>query len=166
MSDAALLLTFARRGEEEPIRRAMALLRPAGAQAGLVALGTSVSAPVLRGLGVPEVLVLGEDGSARAVVAKLRQRRPRTAAIVYCGPRFGGHLKLEALALLSGARQVVRVLPEGEARLGRFRLALSVAAKSTQAACCLAAGGAVVTVAWAWLQMAQGRKGGRRASRA
>jgi hypothetical protein len=166
MNDAVLLLTFARRGEEEAIRRAVTLLRPAGAEGDLVAVGTPVSAPLLRGLGVPEVLVFGEDGSARAVLAQLRRRRPRAAAIVYCGPRFGGHLKLEALALLSGARQVVRVLPEGEARLGRVRLALAVAAKSVQAAACLAAGGAVVGVAWAWLRVAQGRGGGRRASRA
>jgi hypothetical protein len=166
MSDAALLLTFARRGEEEAIRRAAATLRQSVTQSDLVAVGTPVSAPVLRGLGIPEVLVLGEDGAARAVVAALRRRRPRTAAIVYCGPRFGGHLKLEALALLSGARQVVRVLPDGEARLGRFRLALIVAAKSVQAVCCLAAGGAVVTAAWAWLRVAQGRRGGRRADRA
>jgi hypothetical protein len=166
MNDTVLLLTFARRGEEEAIRRAVTLLRPAGAETDLVAVGTPVSAPLLRGLGVPEVLVFGEDGSARALLAALRRRRPRTAAIVYCGPRFGGHLKLEALALLSGARQVVRVLPEGEARLGRSRLALTVAAKAAQAAGCLGVGAAVTGLAWLWLRAAQGRRGGRRASRA
>lgn len=166
MSEALLLLTFARRGEEEVIRRAATLLRQAGAGAEVIAVGTPVSAPGLRDLGLPEVLVLGEDGSARAVLAALRRRRPRTAAIVYCGPRFGGHLKLEALALLSGARRIVRVLPEGEARLGRLRLALAVAAKSVQAACCLAAGAAVTTIAWLWLCTMQSLGGGRSASRA
>ncbi len=166
MSDCVLLLTFARRGEEGAIRRAAAALRQSTTEAHLVAVGTAVSAPVLRGLGIPEVLVLGEGGSARAVVAELRRRRPRTAAIVYCGPRFGGHLKLEAVAFASGARQVIRLLPEGEARLGRAGLALTVMAKSVQAVCCLAVGSAVTAAAWAWLRAMQGLGGGRSASRA
>ena len=171
MSDAArktvLLLTFARRGEEEAIRQAMAALREAAPDAVIVAVGTPVSGPVLEHLGVDELIIYGDGRGARSVVREARARRPAAAAVVYWGPGFAGHLKLELLALLSGPPRVLRLAPETPVRaVGRSRLALSVLAKVVTAIALTAAGALVCGTALVCLRLRQALAGGHRAPRA
>ena len=161
-----LLLTFGRRGEDDAVRRAIAHLRQQGARE-VLAIGTPVSAPFLRVVGADDILVYGNGTGARAVIRDLRRRRPRLAAIVYLDASFAGHLKLEALALLSGAKRVWRAAPDGPpTAIGRTGLASSVLAKSVRVFGCLLAGMSICTIAFTCLRARQLVAGGRRANRA
>ena len=165
--ESALLLTFARRGEEEAIREALRGLREKLPDAEIAAVGTPVSAPVLAGLGVDDVIVYGEGRGARGVVREARRRGPRAAGIVYGGPGFSAHLKLEVIALGSGAKVVYRFVAEGAAEaVGRLGLLWSVMGKVLRAVLCLAAGGVMCSAAMCWLRLRQMMAGGRGASRA
>ena len=140
----ALLLTFARRGEEEMIRQALAALREAAPSAEVVAVGTPVSGPVLRNLDVDDVITFGEGRGARSLFREARGRRPAVAAVVYWGPGFSGHLKLDALAFLCGPRCVLRLTPESPvSSIGRPRLAFSILGKTLAAAALTLAGAAL-----------------------
>lgn len=161
---AGLLLTFARRGEDATIRQAVSRLRSEGA-ASVIGVGTPVSAPALSGIGLGELILYGEGRSASAVVHEMRRRRPAMAAIVYSGAGYAGHLKLEALALLSGARRVQRIAPAGSSAIGRASLAAIVLAKGLCACGCAAVGAAICTVAFVCLTLRQITAGGSRASR-
>ncbi len=164
---AALLLTFARRDEEPTIRGAMAALREAAPGARLEAICTPASAPLLRALGVEELIVYGDGAGARQVIRQARARRFSAAALVYSQPGFSGHLKLEALALLAGVKQLHRFLPGQEGRaLGRLRLAWSVALKCVQTLLRVAAASALCGVAFLCLRLRQALAGGHRANRA
>jgi len=169
MSDrgpTALLLTFARRGEEEEIRRALASL--AGEFAGLrsMAVGTPASAPVLRDLGVEQVVIYGEGRGARETMREAKAHGPEIAAVIYCGPGTKGHLKLEALAVSIPTRHIYRFVPGAPARsIGRPALSISVAGKALLVAGSLAVGATVCAVAFCWLRMAQLVGGGWRARR-
>ncbi len=70
----AMVLTFARRGEEEAIAEALAWLRREFPRARVAAVGTPVSAPTLRGLGVDEVIEFGGGRGAKATIAEARAR--------------------------------------------------------------------------------------------
>ena len=162
-----LLLTFARRGEGAAILRAreVALSRLPGAR--VVAVGTPVSAPVLRDLGLAEVLVYGEGQAAKEVVARARRIAPELAVIVYDEFAFRGHLKLEGLAWASRARRVLRCPPEGEAReTGRLPLAALVVGKSLWTGLRTVGLGLGLVVAYLVLGLAQLTSGGRGAGRA
>ena len=91
--DSLLVLSFARRGEEEMVRRAVGHLTSEFPGAHVAAVGTPVSAPVLRELGLSEVIVYGGEHGARGVIREVRRRAPGTAAVVYGGPMLSGHLK-------------------------------------------------------------------------
>jgi hypothetical protein len=161
-----VLLTFARRGEEQTIRDALAALRTEIPDADLFAIGTPVSAPRLREAGVQTVITYGSGSGAGVVLREARSRRPAAAAVVYWGPRFGGHLKLEVLALLTGAKVTHRFAPGSDARsIGRLRLAWSVAAKCAAALLCAATAAALCGLAFICLLLSQGRVGGGRARR-
>lgn len=161
-----LLLTFARRGEDDAVGRAVAHVRQQGAR-DVLAVGTPVSAPFLRVAGADEILVYGDGTGTRAVIRDLRRRRPRLAVIVYLDASFAGHLKLEALALLSGAKRVWRAAPDGPpTAIGRTGLASSVLAKSLRVFGCLLAGMSICVIAFACLRARQMIAGGRRANRA
>ncbi len=160
-----LLLTFARRGEDDAAMQAIVRLRADGA-AGIVAVGTPVSAPILQGLGVDDIILYAEGASARRVIAELRRRRPRVAAVVYWDSTHAGHLKLEALAFLSGAARVVRLSPEGDVEtIGRAALGWSVFSKCGRAFGCVAAGVVICGIAFIRLRTAQMLAGGSGASR-
>jgi hypothetical protein len=164
---AALLLTFARRGEEEAILRAMevALAQLPGAR--LVAIGTPVSAPVLRELGLTEVLVYGEGQAAKEVVGRARRIAPEVAVIVYDESAFRGHLKLEGLAWATRAGRVLRCPPEGDVRsIGRPALAVVVLGKSLWMGIRTAGAALGLAVAYLVLSLAQHFPGGRGAGRA
>ncbi len=161
-----LLLTFARRGEEQAIRHALARLRSEIADADVFAVGTPVSTPVLRDVGITSVITYDSKSSARSVVWECRSRRPERAAIVYWGPPFGGHLKLELLALLSGAGITHRFVPGSDPKpIGRLGLTCSVGAKCLRALLCAAAGGLICGAAFVCLLLSQGLTGGGRARR-
>jgi len=161
-----LLLTFARRGEEAAIQHAVAALTARVPDARVIAVGTPVSAPVLRALGIADILIYGDGRSARQVIEEAQLFMPETVGIVYDDPLFRAHLKLEALALLVGAKTVWRFRPEGEAvRVGRFRLALSVLAKGLQMVFRLGVGRAVTALACSYLCWYGRSRGGRGASR-
>jgi len=160
----ALLLTFARRGEDAAIRQAVSRLRADGATS-VVAVGTPVSAPVLSGLGLDELILYGNGRRAWGVLREMRSRRPAMAAVVYSDAGYAGHLKLEALALLSGARRVQRIAPAGSSAIGRAPLAAIVLAKGLCACGCAAVGAAICTVAFVCLTLRQITAGGSRASR-
>jgi hypothetical protein len=134
------------------------------------AVGTPVSVPSLRGIGVEVVVVYGSGRGPRAVIRDLRRRRPRLAAIVYCDSRFAGHLKLEALALASGAKRVWRLAPGVPwGAIGRARLAWSVFVKSADACGRVLFATGICGVAFVCLRArsaAGGLAGGSRASRA
>jgi hypothetical protein len=159
-----LLLSFAREGEESTIRQAVERLHEAGATT-VIAVGTPVSAPVLSGLGATDIVAYGDGGGRRSVVRDLRAWRPAAAAITYSDADCRGHLKLEALALLSGARQVVRVTPEGGADIGRASLALVVLGKGIGALGRLLLGAAICSTALVCLSAGQRMAGGSRANR-
>jgi hypothetical protein len=162
----ALLLTFARRGEEDMIAEAMAVLRDAAPGAHLLAVGTPASEPALRRAGLDDILLYGDGRGARALLADLRARRPGLAAVVYWDSSFAGHLKLEALALLAGPARVLRLAPGVSARtLLRGALLRSVLAKSLQAAGLLAGAAVLCGLAYAWLRFRQIVAGGLRANR-
>ncbi|HUU55450.1 MAG TPA: hypothetical protein VMY87_11080 [Armatimonadota bacterium] len=164
---AALLLTFARRGEEEAIRQALAALREAAPGADIVAIGTPVSTPVLKNLGVDDIITYGDGRGARSVVREARGRRPAAAAVVYWGPGFSAHLKLELLALLCGPPRVLRLAPEAlVSAIGRPRLALSVIGKTLAAGALALAGAALCGTALICLRLRQILAGGHRAPRA
>ena len=153
-----LLLTFARRGEEEAIREGMAAVREDLPGAEFVALGTAVSAPVMRGLGLEDIILVGEGRGTQAVMREVRARAPRGTLVVYSGPGLAGHWKLELLALASGARRAYRWVPGGPMVVcGRLALAGSVVWKAGLAAVCLAVGGLVCGAAW--LRLRGGRSG-------
>ena len=161
-----LLLTFARRGEDDTVRRAVAHIRQQGAT-DVLAVGTPVSAPALRVVGADDILAYGDGAGTRAVIRDLRRRRPRLAVIVYLDASFAGHLKLEALALLSGAKRVWRAAPEGPpTAIGRAGLSSSVLDKSVRAFGCVLAGMSICTIAFTCLRARQLVAGGRRANRA
>jgi len=163
----ALLLTFARRGEEEAIRQAMAALREAAPGADVVAIGTPVSRPVLEDLGVDDIIIYGDGRGARSVVREARGRRPAAAAVVYWGPGFSAHLKLELLALLCRPPRVLRLAPEAPvSAIGRPRLALSVLGKILAAGALALAGAALSGAAFICLRLRQALAGGHRAPRA
>jgi len=163
----ALLLTFARRGEEAMVRRALDALREAVPGAEIVAIGTPVSAPALKCLGVDGVITYGDGRGARSVVRQARRRRPAVAALVYWGPGFSGHLKLEGLALLCGPPRVLRLTPESPVSpIGRPRLALSVLGKAVAAGALTLAGAALCGPALICLRLRQTLAGGHRAPRA
>ena len=152
MSDSrpcVLLLTFARRGEEEAIREGMAAVREDLPGAEFVALGTAVSAPVMRGLGLEDIFLVGEGRASQEVMREVRARAPKGALIVYSGPGLAGHWKLELPALASGARRAYRWVPGGPMVVsGWLALAGSVVWKAGLAAVCLAVGGLVCGAAW------------------
>ncbi len=163
---SVLLLTFARRGEEQAIRDALAHVRSEIPDADVFAVGTPVSAPLLRDAAVESVITYGADRGARAVVRESRSRRPAAAAIIYWEPGFGGHLKLEILALLSGVRIAHRFAPGSDARpIGRLRLAWSVGAKCARVLLCAAAGGLICGIAFVSLLASHALTGGSRARR-
>jgi hypothetical protein len=163
---SVLLLTFARRGEEQAIRDALAHMRSEIPDADVFAVGTPVSAPLLQEAGVESVIIYGAGRGARAVVRESRSRRPKAAAIIYWEPRLAGHLKLEALALLAGARVTHRFPPGSDARpVGRLGLMSSVASKSAKSLLCAAAGAALCGIAFACLLVSQTLAGGSRARR-
>lgn len=153
-----LLLTFARRGEEEAIMEGMAAVRQDLPGAEFVALGTAVSAPVIRGLGLEDILLIGEGRASQEVMREVWARAPKGALIVYSGPGLAGHWKLELAALASGARWTYRWMPGGPMVMsGPLALAGSVVWKAGLAAVCLAVGGLVCGVAW--LRLSGGRPG-------
>ncbi|UCC68033.1 MAG: hypothetical protein JSV79_13135 [Armatimonadota bacterium] len=165
--DGAVLLTFARRGEEEAIREALRHLRSELPGRQVAAVGTLVSAPVLRELGAEEVIVYGGGAGARAVVRELRGRAPAAVGIVYGGPGFSGHLKLELVALASAAGRIYQFLEDTRARrVGRGRLLASVCGKLARVPLCLAVGAAACGTALCWLRLRQLMAGGKRAGRA
>lgn len=159
-----LLLTFARRGEDDAIRQALGRLRVEGAVS-VISVGTPVSAPVLSELGCDEVIIYGDGRNARAAITDLRRRRLAMAALIYSDASYAGHLKLEVLALLSGAGWVQRIAPGASSAISRFSLAASVLAKGLSA-CALAVIGTVIcTAAFVCLTLRQTAAGGRRAHR-
>lgn len=161
-----LLLTFARQGEETAIRQALESLAreyPGGRWA---AVGTPASAPVVRGLGVEEVLTFGEGLSACQLIRRARAHRPQAVVVIYSGPGFRAHLKLELLALAAGPGRVYRSLAGGPARpTARCTFVVSVAAKLLWAAVCAAAGLAICGIAFCYLRFSQLLAGGPRARR-
>jgi len=162
---SAVLLTFARRGEDDAMVAAVGLLRQIAPS--VVAIGTPVSARVMERLDLAQITILGKGAPLRGVLREVRRRRPRAAAVVYSGPGLDGHLKLEGLALLTGAPRILRVRPTHPVQsVDRLRLGLIVWAKLVQAAGCLVAGAATCGVAWGWLRLAQRFAGGDRAGRA
>jgi hypothetical protein len=163
----AVVLTFARRGEQDVIRAAVdEVSRRAGAAA-FVAVATPASLPVLAEVGLRDTVVFGDGSGVRRVLAGVRSRRPGRAVVVYSSGRMSAHLKLEFVALASGARMTYRCAPGGRVEVvGRLGLAWSVARKCLRAAGCLAAGAIVCLLAWAWLRGAQALAGGRYARRA
>jgi hypothetical protein len=162
----AIILSFARHGEDEAIRQAVDRVRADSPGVHLAALGTPVSAPVLRKLGIEDVMVLGGERATRGVLLEAKARRPRVAAVVYSGPGTGGHLKLEALALSLPVRRIYRVVPGETVReASRPRLALAVIGKFAQTGVCLAVAGLACGVAWVWLGIAQLLTGDCRARR-
>jgi len=162
----AIILSFARHGEDETIRQAIERVREGSPGAHLAAFGTSVSAPVFRSLGIEDVMVLGGERGTRDILREAKARQPRVAAIVYSGPGTGGHLKLETLALSVPVRRIYRVVPNEAVRaVSRSRLALAVSGKFAQTGACLVAGGLACGVAWVWLRLAQLLTGDGRARR-
>ncbi|MFB3882144.1 MAG: hypothetical protein ACE149_12830 [Armatimonadota bacterium] len=161
-----LLLTFARRGEEELIRQSVSAIRQRGA-ATVLAVGTGVSAPVLRRAGADEVLLYGDGLSAWEVIRELRRRSPQEAVVVYLDPTFAGHLKLEGLALFSGARRLWRAAPGASAAAtSRAALAASVLVKAARTCACVLAGASICATAFVFLRVWQLAAGGGRANRA
>jgi len=162
----AIILSFARRGEDEAVRQAVARVREELPDARLAALGTPVSAPVFRSLGIDDVMVLGGERATRDVLREVKARGPRSAAITYSGPGTGGHLKLEILALSLPVSRIHRIV-SGEAvrTASRARLALAVAGKIAQAGACLLVAGLACGIAWVWLRLAQLLLGDSRARR-
>jgi len=165
-SGPMLLLSFARRGEEEAIRAAMDAVGAQCPGARWAAIGTPASAPVFRSLGLGEVLVSGDRVSPRQLLRMARAQRPQAAVIIYSGPGTSGHLKLELVALAVAAPKVYRFVPGEEARpLGRFCLLGPVAAKLVQAGARVAVGALVCMAALCWLSLKDMAKGGRHARR-
>ncbi|MBN1461439.1 MAG: hypothetical protein JXA57_18075 [Armatimonadetes bacterium] len=159
-----LILTFARRGEQEAVTKAVALAHELGRQP--AAVGTDTSTPSLTAAGVEDIITYGEGSGARSVVRELRARRAEEAAVVYWGPGYGGHLKLELLALASGARSIHRIVLEEEGdRVGRGAVLRSVVWKIARAALAVAAGGLMCGIALLFLRVSQ-LTGGRHARRA
>ncbi len=155
-----LLLTFARRGEEEAIRAAIAALQERHPQARLLAVGTPVSEPVLRGLGVGRVLVYSKEHPARRVLEEAQLCMPEATAVVYQGEDLRGHLKLEALALAVGARETLRCrLTHPPMRVGRLRLGAIVLGKALHLAARTTLGMVVAAAAYGVLRW-YGRGGG------
>ena len=160
---AMLILTFARRGEEDAIVRAVSLAHDLGRQP--VAVGTPVSTAALQAAGIDDIITYGDGRGGRSVVRELRARGAEEAAIVYWGPGYGGHLKLELLALASGARLIHRILLKGEGdRVGRGALLRSVVWKCARAMLAVAAGGLICGIALLFLRVSQ-LTGGRHARR-
>ncbi len=163
---SAVLLTFARRGEEEAIREALAGLRHEMPEADVFAVGTSVSAPTLRTIGISAIVTYGDGRGLRAVVRDARSRRPAAALVVYWDTGAAGHLKLEALALLSGASITYRFVPgAGSKAVGRLRLACSVAVKCVASMAYVTAGAAMCAIALVCLRGTEIFSGGKRAHR-
>ena len=161
-----LLLTFARRGEESAIREALALLHHNFPEREVFAVATPASAPALQHLGVSNLVLLSSTQPARRVLAEVAGRRPDAAAIIYSSPRPEGHLKLELVALRSGAPITYRCLSENPPELvGRVRLFGSVLWKAILTVAHCAAAAPVSLIAFCWLRVAQLLAGGRRASR-
>jgi hypothetical protein len=171
-----LLLTFARRGEERAIQRAISALAEVAPGAQVIAVGTPVSAPVLRDLGIATILVYGDGKSARQVIEEAQLFMPEAAAIVYDNPRFRAHLKLEALALLIRVRTVLRCPPSPQAAeaetqlpkpetIGRLRLAWSVLTKGLHLLLRRAAATTLTALACSYLCWFGRPRGGRHASR-
>jgi len=159
------LLTFARRGEEAAIREAFAALTERHPGAQVHAVGTPVSEPVLRQLGLERVLIYQRGKHPGRMLEEAQLCMPEAVAIVYGGEDFRGHLKLEYLALRIGAHQILRCR-EGQpaVRLSRGRLAGVVLGKTCHLALRVALGMAVALVVCAALCLI-GRGGGSRARR-
>jgi hypothetical protein len=176
-AESVLLLTFARRGEEQAIREALVALEHGFPAASVFAVATLASAPVLKSVWVGDLILYDSPGSARQVLRAVAARKPRAAAIVYAGVAPEAHLKLEMLALRSGAPAVYRCLSGERIQvIGRLRLCGSVVCKAVFACARLAAAAGMCCVAFAWLRVAQlgggghgnarpTGAGGRRASR-
>jgi hypothetical protein len=162
----ALLLTFARRGEEEAIREAIAVLREAMPGGSVEAIGTPASTPLLRACGVDEIIPYGEGAAAFDVIRRVRARRFGAALVLYSGPRLSGHLKLETVALAVGAdRTYGMTAGEAARQISRTRVTWSVAAKMAQAALRVLAAAALCAVAFSCLRLTQMLAGRRRAGR-
>lgn len=166
-ASVVLLLTFARRGEEAAIAAAAEAVGRQVPGAQIVAIGTPVSAPTLNGLGIDDVIIYGGGRTASQAVREARRRSPRASAVVYGGPGVSGHLKLELLALLTGARAVYRCVPGKPPKpVGRVLLAASAVAKVARAAASLGMAAAICAFAFCYLGLAQLVAGGHDASRA
>lgn len=162
-----MLLTFARRGEEDDIKRALAILAQRELGAPVAAIGTPTSEPLLRALGLSDIMVFGSPGqSAFRVLRAARARRPRAALMVYRGPDAQGHLKLELAAIAVGAARIYRMVAGGDVRpVGKIRLGISVTRKLLVAAGSLLVAAGAAAVAWCWLRVAQMLAGGGHARR-
>jgi hypothetical protein len=155
LGPVGLLLTFARRGEEETITRAITLLREE-CVSHVAAVGTEISIPMLESLGVDSIIPFGAESGRGAVLHELRLRHSVCAAIVYFDASHRGHLKLEMLALLSGARRVFRIAPEGAVtRLGRGQLLALICVKSLATIGVLCGAAGVCGIAYCWLRLRQ-----------
>ncbi len=165
--ERVLLLTFARRGEEDVIRGARAALQEAHPGATAFAVATTESEPALRAAGISELVTLDGSRSASAVLREVAARRPTAVAVVYSDSAWQGHLKLEIVALWSRARAIYRCGPDGSRQaMTRASLWASVAVKGLQAALRLGAGALAAGTAFCWLRTAQALSGGNRADRA
>jgi len=165
-AESVLLLTFARRGEEQAIRDALVALEHGFPAASVFAVATPASAPVLKSVWVGDLILHDSPGSARRVLREVAARKPKAAAIVYAGAAPEAHLKLETLALRSGAPAVYRCLSGDRVQvIGRLRLCGSVVCKAVFACARLTAAAGMCCVAFSWLRVAQLLAGGRRASR-
>ncbi len=164
--ESVLVLTFARRGEAAEVREALRHLGSELPGARMAAVGTPASAPALRELGLSDVIVYGEGRGVREVLREARGRKPRAAGIVYGGPGLSGHLKLELVALGSGARRVYRFRAGEPARVvGRLGLLGSACGKALGLGIRGIAGCAMCAVALCWLRLRQMTAGGRGAGR-
>ena len=163
---AVLLVTFARRGEEQAIRDALVELERGFPEAGVFAVATPDSAPVLKSVWVGDLIVYDARRPARRVLREVAARRPKAAAIVYASGAPEAHLKLEVVALGSGARAIDRCLAQGRVQVvGRLRLFGSVICKAALAGVHLLVAAGMCGLAFWWLRVAQLLAGGRRASR-
>jgi hypothetical protein len=156
----ALLVGFVREPEIDLLARAAAALRARLPQAQIVGLAPRSLASLLAAVPVDGWLWQEQALGAGGLVTRLRAARFAWACIAYSGGGPLGSLKLELVALLSGAPRLLAWRRGRLQRLGRAHLAALALAKSALL-CSLALFGVLASLVAGALLFSAGRRRAR-----
>jgi len=152
-----LLLNFVRLRELGRTTQSVQALRRSFPNAKVAAVATPATWPALKTVGADGCAIFRRDGWAGAwrLVAGLRRMNLAAVFVAYDRPDRRGHLKLELLALLVGAKRILAQSPGRQAtEISQLRLGLVIAVKLAGLIFLMSWAAVVGSIVWATLSLA------------